>query len=414
MEITERISRRRWLKLTAMAGGATLAGCRSARPKCDGGEARPQGLIGYTELRTNLPGGRFANAITARAWAAEADGSMRRPVGAELAREPYSWTQFAGWSPDGHFAIVGRGWESPENGAWEEEHRTFRFNETWLYDMYLVDIRTGAARNVTSVERVSHYNTGLFFMPGRPPRLGFQALIDGNSHPFSMDLDGRNKKDLTTGGEGFTYGFSASPDGQFVSYHKDYQVYVGPADGTEAHRIETGHPFNFAPQWSPDGQWLLFVSGERLHCDPYVVRPDGSGLRRVASRNGYQGWVAVFDVYDFHDGSSDVPVWAADSRGIYYTAMFEDRVELMWAGVEGETRRLTKSAAGVLHYHPKVSPDGRWLVFGSTRDGARRLYVRPSDPVAASNPPFCLTDAAPGSAAMWAAWQPDSATIRTA
>ena len=67
--------------------------------------------------------------------------------------------------------------------------------------MYLVDLTAGAATNLTAIDRVSFHNTGLFFWPGDPTKLGFQALIDGNSHPFRMDRDGRNKRDLTKGSQ---------------------------------------------------------------------------------------------------------------------------------------------------------------------------------------------------------------------
>ncbi|MEJ7594394.1 MAG: hypothetical protein WKF77_22905 [Planctomycetaceae bacterium] len=121
----------------------------------------PNRLIGYNEHRTNLPGGRYANVSTNRAMLVQADGMLRRPLAAELADEPGSWTQFAGWSPDGRMAIVGRGWESAENAQWEEEHKTFRFNsESWLYDSYLVDVATGTAENVTAVDRVSFSTRG--------------------------------------------------------------------------------------------------------------------------------------------------------------------------------------------------------------------------------------------------------------
>ena len=157
-------------------------------------------LIGYTEFRTDLPGGRHANVATMRTAVVGTDGSGRRLIAEALSREPDSWTQFAGWSPDGRLAIVGRGWESPENARWEEEHKQFRYTaDGWLYDMNLVDLATGSATNLTAIDRVSFHNSGLFFWPGDPTKLGFQALIDGNSHPFRMDRDGRNKHDLTEG-----------------------------------------------------------------------------------------------------------------------------------------------------------------------------------------------------------------------
>ena len=157
-----------------------------------------QELIGYSEFRTNLPGGRHANVSTMQAMAVKVDSSERRLVAKKLANKADTWTQFAGWSPDGKTAIIGRGWQSPENAKWEEEHKQFRFTkEGWLYDSYLVEIASGKAENVTAIERVSNYNSGLFFWPNDASKLGFTALIDGNSHPFRMDRDGRNKIDLT-------------------------------------------------------------------------------------------------------------------------------------------------------------------------------------------------------------------------
>jgi|GEM_PF-7059358 len=171
-------------------------------------------LVGYNEHRTNLPGGRHANVSTNRAMVVKADSTDRRSIGGELVNEAGTWTQFAGWSPDGETAVVLRGWESVENAQWEEEHKTFRFTpEGWLVDSYLVDVATGKVENVTGVERVSFYNSGLFFWPDDPTKLGFTALIGGNSKPFSMDRDGHNKTDLTKNSSGFAYGFSSSPDG---------------------------------------------------------------------------------------------------------------------------------------------------------------------------------------------------------
>ena len=190
--------RRLLLTLLVLAATGNAADCLFAQER-----------IGYTEFRTNLPGGRHANVSTMQAMVVQVDGSGRRSLGKELADKPDTWTQFAGWSPDGKTAIIGRGWQSPDNAKWEEEHKQFRFTkEGWLLDSYLVDLASGKAENVTAIERVSFYNGGLFFWPNDPAKLGFTALIDGNSHPFRMDRDGRNKIDLTKGSKEFAYGFS--------------------------------------------------------------------------------------------------------------------------------------------------------------------------------------------------------------
>ncbi len=363
------------------------------------------GMIGYTEYRTNLPGGRHANQVTSQACIIRADGASRRILLPHFNEKPFSWTQFAGWSPDGKEAVVGCGWEDPSNAVWEEEHQTFRMTKGWRFDVGLLNLQTGHFKNLTAVECVSSYNTGLFFWPADKNRLGFQALINGISHPYSMDREGRNKTDLSNGPEGFSYGFSASPDGRRIAYHKDYQIYIANADGSDAERIETGNPFNFVPQWSKDGQWLLFLSGEHYNCHPYLVHSNGTDLRKIADRGGYTGVTAVYNVPDFHGGSSDVPAWSENSQWIYYTALHRTSIELMRVSLSGKNERLTYSTKpGTLYYHPQVSPDGKWLLCGSNRTGRRQLHCLPAEGGEIQQ----VTHVAEGWGAMWGHWQPQT------
>lgn len=363
-------------------------------------------LIGYTQHRTNLPGGRHANVCTSRAMLVRADGTQQQTIGSELADIPGAWTQFAGWSPDGRTAVILRGWESAENSQWEEEHKTFRFTpEGWLVDSFLVDMASRKAQNVTAVDRVSFYNSGLFFWPADPSKLGFTALIDGNSQPFRMDRDGRNKTDLSKDSNGFSYGFSSSPDGSRISWHENYQISLADADGSNRIHVQTGHPFNFAPSWSPNGKWLLFVSGEHYNCHPHIVKADGTGLKKLVDRGGYRGVTQFLDVPDYHDGSSDVPVWAADGQSVFCTATISGSVELLRVTLAGRISQLTHSAEGTSHYHPKPSPDGQWLVYGSNRNGIRNLYVMQL----ADGKEHPLTNVPAGHAAMHAWWQPADA-----
>lgn len=372
-----------------------------------------QPWIGYTELQTNLPGGRHANVRTMRATVVRADGSGQARIADELADETDAWTQFAGWSPDGKQAIVSRGWQDAENANWEEEHKTFRMEpKKWLLDSCLVAIATGKVSNLTAVDRVSHYNGGLFFMPevkilgtaaqATTNRLGFTPLINGVSKPFVMDLDGRNKQDLSSTNAGFTYGYSASPDGNLISYHENYQVYIARADGSEKRHINTGHPFDFGPRWSPDGKWLLFVSGEHYDCHPHIVRPDGTGLKKLTDRAGYRGVTEFLDVDDFHGGSSDVPVWSVDSQSVFYTAKVGNNVELFQITLDGVTSQLTKTPDGTTHYHPTPSGDGRQLLYGSKRNGIRQLFVMTLADLGETQ----LTHLKIGFGAMWPHWQP--------
>ena len=107
-------SRRDFLRGAAAMSALAFVGSAS------GVEEPPMSLplVGYNEHRTNLPGGRHANVSTNRAMVVKADGTGRRSIGSELVNEAGTWTQFAGWSPDGRTAVVLRGWESVENARW--------------------------------------------------------------------------------------------------------------------------------------------------------------------------------------------------------------------------------------------------------------------------------------------------------
>lgn len=361
----------------------------------------PMNWIGYTEGRNDLPNGQFFNWQTNRACIVRSDGSERTELAVELIDRANSWTQFAGWSPDGKQAIVGSFWESPENAAWERDHKTFRMTEGWLADICLVDLSSKKLINLTKVDRVSIYNTGQFFLPNARG-FGFTPLIHGISKPFVMDLDGTNKRDVSSNGTGFTYGYSVSPNGQRIAYHEDYQIYVANVDGTDKRKIDTGNPFNFAPAWSPDSEWLMFVSGQHYDCHPHVVRADGTQLVKLADRGGYRGVVEKLKPPDFHSESSDIPVWARDGQSIFYTAKVGQAVEMMRANLDGTISQLTHSSPNVRHYHPAVSPDGQWLLFGSDRSGRMQLHRCRVDGSEMSQ----ITNVGEGYMAMHGFWQP--------
>jgi len=360
--------------------------------------ATPSLLIGYTEYRTNLPGGRPANVMSRRAFVIRADGTGRREMAPQLTAEPNHWSEVTGWSPDGRQVIIQTGWQSEENAAWERIHKEKRLDEGFMVDCCLVDIVTGETRNLTSVERVCHYNSSLFFWPGDRTKLGFVAVLaPGKEKIYNMNLDGTNKRDVSQE----ACGFSVSDDGKRIAYEKNYQLYLANADVSSEIKIQTGNPFNHLPLWSPDGRWVLFLSGRIHDSHPFVVQSDGTGLRKLGDRGGYEGWAPDFDIEDYRQSSDDFPCWSQDGKWVYYTARAGGAVELLRVSLDGKTERLTHSPAGTLTYDPKASPDGKWIAFGSTRDGIRQLYVAKPDGTAVRQ----LTRMPPGHAAKYFYWQ---------
>jgi Tol biopolymer transport system component len=73
----------------------------------------------------------------------------------------------------------------------------------------------------------------------------------------------------------------------------------------------------------------------------------------------------------------------------------------MRATLDGTVEQLTHSPPGTRHYHPAVSPDGGWLLFGSDRTGTMQLHVARIDGSDAA----VVTAAPPGWSAMHGWWQ---------
>ena len=287
----------------------------------------------------------------------KADGTGRRVLAEELTREKGSWTQFVGWSPDGKTAVFARGWKSDENGKWEEEHKTFRYPQGRLLVRRLPvrpGQRQGDERDRRRAGQPLQRVPAVSWPPATRRKLSFSAMIDGVTRPFR---DGPRRQEQARADQGIPRTWStACPSRRTASAAPtktpDYRLFLADADGSNAKQVKTGQRFHLMPSWSPDGAWVLFVAGEHYDCHPHVVKADGTGLKKLASRNGYRGVIDYLDVYDFHDGSSDLPVWAPDSKSVFYTAKVGSNVELFRVTLDGKSEQLTDTPAGSMHYHP--------------------------------------------------------------
>lgn len=74
----------------------------------------------------------------------------------------------------------------------------------------------------------------------------------------------------------------------------------------EVTRLTRGGGWNGNPTWSPDGQWIMFDSSRdgpnAAARNLFVVRPDGTALRRVTRQPGYSGQ----------------PSWAPDGKRVAF------------------------------------------------------------------------------------------------
>ena len=136
---------------------------------------------------------------------------------------------------------------------------------------------------------------------------------------------------------------------------------------------------NAEAYFSSDGEQLIFQSTrDGRSCDQqYVMRIDGSGLRRVSTGSGKTTCGYFFDgdrkifFASTHAVGDACPARPDPSRGYVWGL---DKFDMYTANADGSgLRRLTNY--GVYTAEGTLSPDGRTIVFTSLKDGDLDIYT---------------------------------------
>jgi serine/threonine protein kinase/Tol biopolymer transport system component len=152
---------------------------------------------------------------------------------------------------------------------------------------------------------------------------------------------------------------SVSPDGQWLALCNQGDIkedlYVMKVDGTGLRRLTDDAARDRQPRWAPDGKSITFYSNrEGGRYSVYSIRPDGSGLTRLLPAAGG----------DFYYGA----ISPADGSLVLNNGVYESFVvSPPFPAKESQIRRLENSAveAGTLQLST-WSPDGRLISGGVT------------------------------------------------
>lgn len=190
--------------------------------------------------------------------------------------------------------------------------------------------------------------------------LVFTSYQDGNPSLYQVGLGGGPDRRLSAV-KGLNLGADWSPDGRIlvlsIEQNGNADIYLLDQKGTLIKRLTDHREIDVSPAWSPDGQKIVFVSSRAGGPQLYVMNADGTGQRRLT----FQGTYNVS------------PSWSPKGDRIAYVTR-EKGFNVMTIDVStGDVRAVTRGQGN--NEDPSFSPDGRYLVFSSTRVGRPVLVL---------------------------------------
>jgi Tol biopolymer transport system component len=208
-----------------------------------------------------------------------------------------------------------------------------------------------------------------------------------------------------------------SPDGQTIVFDLLGDIYTLPIAGGKATRLTHGLAYDYQPRWSPDGKRLAFVSDRTGGENLFTMAADGGDVRQVSPVGNYNSYLSPewtpdggYLVVSRSGSMFGLPkLWLFDAEGGtghqltrapnflgYYGAAFGSNPRYVYyatrvglwqynaqmpqfqLGVYDRETGTTTTLSGRYGsgFRPAVSPDGKWLVYGSREDAQTGLRIR--------------------------------------
>jgi len=278
-------------------------------------------------------------------------GSPRR-----LTSSPW-WEVAPVWSPDGKYIAFVRFAEDPQ-----------------LAGIYIASSLGGSERKVYAIDPRSNTKAQIDWSPdGRSLAFAERSSPDEPSRIYLLSLDNLDKSPVTSPPRGILGDSSPafSPDGKNLAFVRDYldtqEIFIVPVGRGTPRRVTFDKRFIQGVSWNADGRNLIYSSNRggtpslwRISADGGTPEPlpFGGGDRAIQPTVARRGNRMAYTNFSYSSN-----IWRAELPGV---------------GAPSVSDKLSAPAKFItsteLEEGPQYSPDGKRIVFQSTRTGNYEIW----------------------------------------
>lgn len=221
---------------------------------------------------------------------------------------------------------------------------------------------------------------------------------------YIMNSDGTNQQELATGYISLN---SWSPSGSYIVFLGSRNLYRINSNGSSQINLTNNSVYPYVPSWSPDEKRIAFI-GSSLTGNLYMMNNDGTNIHIVTA---LPSEVSPYQIPDWssdgnrilfssgYDKSRDFYIVDSNGSNLFRLAidsLYEedgqfsyDGTKIFFAGSSGKWNiyRINSDGSGIVNltgnkgtnHYPQLSPDGLKIAFNSYRDLEDALYIMAAD-----------------------------------